>query len=249
MGARHVFLPTSLLLGSLCLAAGAGCAKSDSVGDTFQNLGGSGGNGVGGGSEGGAGAGVTTTETPTSETTTSSAGTTGTTTSSTTSDTTTTTTTPTCSDGPNEGEPNNSEATAKNLGAISDDDNDGESINGVLTGSGDVDWFRYSGLDEFGNVVDPTRLFNAMGSIRLCKFVQCKSPPQDPYVCPGGSTPETSPDGRLGCCAFGNVVYSSNPFSAEAFNCKGTDDGADIYIRVDNPNGLECVPYSVDYHF
>lgn len=244
MGARSSFLHTSLFL-SLLLAAGAGCAKSDSVGDTFQNLGGSGGNGVGGGDQGGAGAGVTTTGTPTGETTTSSGSTTGGTTSSTTSDTTTTTTTtPTCSDGPNEGEPNNSEATAKNLGVYSDCDDFDQPISGVLNGPDDEDWFKYEGLDEFGFgcTVYAAREIDFMSPARVCQFAQCTKTADTPSVgCPSGTSPTTSPQGRPGCC-------HSTSFTMD-IDCDGTDDGAFVYIRIDNPNQSACIPYTLKYHY
>jgi hypothetical protein len=235
MRLHHRFLLAVNVL-PLLLAAGAGCAKSDTIGDTFQNLGGSGGDGVGGGGQGASGAGVTTTTT--GETTTSGS-TTSSTSSSTTTTTTTTTTTPTCMD--TGAEPNETESTAVNLGTIDDCDNSGESFSGVLNGPNDVDWYRYSGKDVFPCVVDPARTVTFMMPARICKFVQCEAGGTPSFTCPNNTTGATSPDQRPGCCG-------SQGFKMD-IDCPGMNDHAAVYIRVDNPNGGACIPYKVDYHY
>lgn len=239
MGARSFVLQASLVVPVL-LAAANGCAKSDSVGDTFQSLGGSGGSGSGGEHQGGAGAGHTTTTDPgtttTSDSTTSSTTTTGSTTGST---TTTTSTGPTCMD--TGAEPNETEVTAKNLGTIDDCDGSGDEFSGVLNGPDDIDWYRYNGEDGFGCVVGPSRAVQFMMPARICKFVQCDAGGAPDFSCPAGTTGATSPDGRPGCC-------HSTGFDMD-IDCPGSDDNAVIYIRIDNPNSGACIPYTVEYHY
>ena len=62
--------------------------------------------------------------------------------------------------------------------------------------------------------------------------------------CPSG-TKATSPAGSVGCCSdvSGNVQVE--------YKCTlvGTNDSADVYLRVDDTFTKVCRPYTVDYHF
>ncbi|MEZ4441793.1 MAG: hypothetical protein R3B72_22015 [Polyangiaceae bacterium] len=134
-------------------------------------------------------------------------------------------------------EPNDSQITAKNLGAINDCDGNGSTVVGTLDGPGDADWYRYDGSDAFGCVVDPTRALTASGSLRLCKFVDC---PGAAVTCNNGSQSAVSPEGHLGCChtqGFGVGI-----------ECDGIDDDARIFLRFDQASA-GCVDYSLDYHY
>ena len=33
------------------------------------------------------------------------------------------------------------------------------------------------------------------------------------------------------------------------YDCTGTNDSMDVYLRVDQPGGDACIPYTVSYHF
>jgi hypothetical protein len=138
-------------------------------------------------------------------------------------------------DGP---EPNETEATATDLGLISDCNAD-VTLDGVLAGA-DVDWYKYSGSDDFGIScsVDPYRSIMADGQVRICKFFECDGLS---VTCPMGSTVEVSPDGRDGCCGLNNLDIS--------INCSGISDDATVYIRLDKPPAFQCVDYAMSYHY
>ena len=102
------------------------------------------------------------------------------------------------------------------------DDDAVSSRSGVLADLEDADWFKYKGDDTTFNFVDPTREITTQGSLRLCKFVQCDDGNPD-VSCPGGTTPEMSPDGRSGCCGSGGFDLG--------IECSGIDDNAWVYIR------------------
>ena len=136
-------------------------------------------------------------------------------------------------------EPNDSESTAAFVANINDCDTNQMSIQAALDGTSDVDWYRYSGSDDFGCVVDPTRSLTAQAALRLCKYAECQSGAAD-VTCNDGSSPDTSPQGRSGCCH--NAGFGID------LNCPGNDDAAEIYIRLDQ-GGASCVDYTVNYHY
>lgn len=138
-------------------------------------------------------------------------------------------------------EPHDNQETAQNLGKISDADSAGGTACGTLRGANDIDWYTFSGDDAFGNYVDPFRsLVTQSGEgARLCVYVQCANEPTS-LDCKG-STASVAPLGQKGCCDA-DVV-------APSLNCDGLDDSAKVWIRVDNPAMLACIPYQLDYHF
>lgn len=211
----------------------AGCAEGGSVGSTFTNLGGSGGNGTGGSTGGDAGAAGSTTSSTSSSSSSSSSTTSSSTTSSTTS------TTATCQD--TGAEPNDTEQTAKNLGTIDDCDGSGSSFSGVINGPSDVDWYKYFAQDAFGCQVGPSRSVQFMAAARICKFVECQDGSSPSVTCPAGTVGATSPEGRPGCCG-------SEGFDMD-LDCSSISDDTIMYIRIDDPNGADCTPYTVDYHY
>jgi hypothetical protein len=236
--------PRASLFVACCLAAGlsvnlaASCADGDTVDPGFSDLSG------GAGGDGGSGQGGTTQAVTSGNTTGSSSPTTATGPGATTGGSTVTTGTGMeCMDtGP--GEPNDNEASAFSLGTIGDSDGDGGSVPGVLS-DGDVDWYVYNGQDNFGSVVDPTREFSSSQTLRVCKFIECPDNDQN-FSCPGGTVPETSPNGRQGCC-------NTMGFEVGDFICGSSslnDDSATVYIRIDDPTGQAmCASYTLNYHF
>lgn len=138
------------------------------------------------------------------------------------------------------GEQNGTEATAHDLGDITDDDGDEGTVSGVVAGENDEDWYKYDGSDTFSGVVDPTRTVTSSGAVRICKFLQCTSGTAD-FTCPAGTTSSTSPEGRPGCCDDASFAVD--------FNCAGTsDDDATVYVRVDAAQNL-CINYTLKYHY
>jgi hypothetical protein len=144
------------------------------------------------------------------------------------------------------GEPNNGEANAFQLTtqAISDCNSAGGTFWGTINGPTDVDWYIYEGSDTFSCVVDPTRSASALEApVRMCKFFECKSG-QANITCPSGTTAETSPDGRNGCCG-------TTGFSVD-LDCTGTSsDDAFVFVRIDQPGAPSgtCNHYSSTYHY
>lgn len=138
-------------------------------------------------------------------------------------------------------EPNETEATAEDLGTIDDCDGSGDTVTGILAGVGDTDWYKYSGTDSFGCSVDPSRQLTSSDPISVCKYAQCPDNDES-FTCPAGSTDATSPDGRPGCC--------SNTGFEFGFSCGSSinSDEAVIYIRLET-NTNDCVTYSLTYHY
>jgi hypothetical protein len=141
-------------------------------------------------------------------------------------------------------EPNDSEDAATPLETLGDSDDPG-SIVGTLDHADDVEWFTYFGEDNFGLPpgVAPARDLSASGGLRLCKFLECPDGIEVTEVtCPNGSDLAQSPAGRPGCCSSGSIMMPD-------FNCTGgTDDSAQVYIRLDNAED-QCVDWSVGYEF
>ncbi len=149
----------------------------------------------------------------------------------------------TCND--NGAEPNETEQQAWNLGNISDDDGDQDSVSGVVDGAFDPDWFKYHGADESFTVVDPTRSLTASAPIRLCKFIDCDNGEEANFSCPSATQSASSPDGRPGCCSMGGFAIDDLVCGGSQFN----SDDATVFIRIDNPANTPCVSYTLTYHF
>jgi hypothetical protein len=140
-------------------------------------------------------------------------------------------------------EPNDSESDAPDLGTQSDC-SDEESVQGVLAGVADIDWYKYSGVDEFGFncSTNPVRSVTAGEAITFCKYVHCIDEAAD-FECPAGASPATSPDGRPGCC-------DNQGFQLD-FICGGSslnDDSAWVYMSIETDVN-ECVSYTIGYDF
>ncbi len=142
-------------------------------------------------------------------------------------------------------EPNQTEPTAKSLGDVGDDDDDGGQVSGVLAGMKDVDWFKYDGSDDYFSTVDPTRSIQTEVAVQVCAFIQCKEGTLKPLSCPSGTQAATSPEGRKGCC--GGAGFTVSP------DCGGNDDSASVYLRVsrdpEEDTHPKCLQYTLKYHF
>jgi hypothetical protein len=233
------------VLAACCLTAAWACSSGTEHTEGFEELpGDSTGSGVGGsGSSATTDASTTSAASATTSATTSS--TAATTTSATTTAATTTAEATTSAasgagcDDPGD-EPNETEAQATSLPDLTDCDLLGgdPTVSGVLRSGADVDWYKYSGDDSIGCLVDPTRDFE--GGARLCKFADCADGSEGTMTCGGGSSDATSPDGLPGCC-------SDAGFSMDV-DCDSIDDDATIYMRFDLPHDA-CLAYTLTYHY
>jgi len=134
-------------------------------------------------------------------------------------------------------EPNDSQSTATDLGAVSDC-TDPTQVDGVLDGN-DEDWFTYSGSDDALCFVAPGRqLMVEGGQARVCKFVSCDGLE---LTCPEDSSYEESPQGTPGCCSSSDVEPD--------INCSGLSDDATVWIRIDKPATFACVEYSLTFYY
>jgi hypothetical protein len=140
-------------------------------------------------------------------------------------------------DGP--GEPNDTEATAVDVGPLTDCDPSGGLQQGVLAGDTDVDWYAYDATDRLGCSVDPNRAVTVTGFVRLCKFIDCVNGIAS-VTCPDGSVAETSPDGHPGCCSNGDMQLDPG--------CSGIEDDARVLIRIDQPTEA-CPSYALTYQY
>lgn len=140
-------------------------------------------------------------------------------------------------------EPNDDEASATDLGMVSDNDASGGIVSASLHHPGDVDWYRYQGDDDITGNVDPARELVSSAGVRLCKFLECDNGlAETEFECPAGTQYALSPMARPGCCASDGIALPD-------LNCTGvTEDNAMVYIRVDQPEEA-CVTYSVAYHY
>lgn len=141
-------------------------------------------------------------------------------------------------------EPDDDEASAQDLGEITDDDSDAVLVDGVLSGAQDHDWFRYHGLDTFGYVVSPTVKLTASAGVRLCQFIECDAGGvvMTGVTCPKGTVHALSGALRPGCCG-------TSVFTLEEIACEGTSDDATIYVRLDQADENVCVEYSLTVNY
>jgi hypothetical protein len=139
-------------------------------------------------------------------------------------------------------EPNDSAQQAHDIGDFTDADGDTDGITmmGELAGANDEDWYSYHGEDVSLSVVDPARTFGSSQSARMCKFAHCDDNIPGDVTCNDGAMP-TSANGDPGCC-------SNSDFSMD-LDCDSGDDNATIYIRIDNPQGHDCVHYQFTFHY
>ena len=62
------------------------------------------------------------------------------------------------------------------------------------------------------------------------------------FSCPAGSMDDTAPLGQEGCCSEGSLDMD--------FDCSDvSDDNASVWLKVENPDGLACVPYQISFHY
>jgi hypothetical protein len=131
------------------------------------------------------------------------------------------------------------EATAVPLPDTTDCDEDHQAFAGLLNGADDIDFFVIRLTDDATCTLDPEVTISGQPDVGVCVYVQCLGGTTDLAPCSGSSTPDTSPQGRPGCC----TTESSLPFS---YTCTGSSvDDADFWIRV-GTSAPGCATYDGD---
>lgn len=137
-------------------------------------------------------------------------------------------------------EPNDNEGEALELDPIDDTDSSGSQLGGILEGSEDEDWFSYEVTDGSLAILEPQRILNADGPIRLCKYYRCNTEQASKAVCDAGADTDLLADGTSGCCADDQDV-------AMDVECTTGDDSGTVFVRL-STTANACVSYTVDYN-
>jgi hypothetical protein len=140
-------------------------------------------------------------------------------------------------------EPNESEANPTALGDMKDKD-DAKTIEGILDGATDKDWYLYIGRDSATGWIDPgVEISGGSVPVRVCLFASCLNGLGKTEVeCNDGSEASISPSGLPGCCSYGDYEID--------LNCASTaNDEAAMYIKVYTEMEDVCEPYSVKYWY
>ncbi len=135
-------------------------------------------------------------------------------------------------------EPNESEANAASVSNADDCDAE-HTIDGVLAGK-DVDWYEYTGTHGLlGCNPNPT-VKTDTPTLRACVFASCAGGSSN-VVCAQG-TSATSPAGRKGCCSTGGTAELT-------LGCSLLTASANVFVRVDQPAGDQCLAYKMTYSY
>lgn len=142
-------------------------------------------------------------------------------------------------------EPNDTRATARNLGSISDRDSwPYASFTANLYPDGDEDWYRYYVSDDvFGLIYPRVDLTNipAGSDYDICAYFQCPSGSTS-ASCESGTS--STVDGLPGCCS--RAAGSSNESVRLNPDCSGSDDSGTVYVRVWRHSGAPvCANYTL----
>lgn len=153
--------------------------------------------------------------------------------------------------GPTTGDAPNSQDNARYLGMIEDSDDCGATIQGVLSGNGDEDWYWYKGEDTFGALVSPSRDRGSDQDVVVCTYVQCADGDIPDVTCTDSAQDTLGSGGGAlnGCCTDGDETVFDVDFDCSIFGAG--DDSADMYIQVSGAElqPTDCVNYSIDFYF
>jgi hypothetical protein len=141
------------------------------------------------------------------------------------------------------GEFNDSEADAVSLGEMKDSE-DRKTIEGVLDGHTDKDWYLYVGRDTATGWMSPgLEISGGNVPVRACLFASCLNGLGKTEVeCEDGSEDSISPSGLPGCCSYADFDIDLNCAST-------TNDEAAMYIKIYTDMEDVCEPYSVNYGY
>lgn len=140
-----------------------------------------------------------------------------------------------------EGEPNETEDDAVDLGAI-ECGAQAESTFGALAGV-DLDMFRVQGTDSFVCLSNPSVTVTADVDLRTCLYFECDAGGTN-VSCPADNEDAESPAGHPGCCGL-------NGASLASLDCMGigSPDNGTLYARVGQADSRMCIAYNMDYAF
>ncbi len=138
------------------------------------------------------------------------------------------------------GDPGGAENTAKALPDTDDAQNTAISVNGVLNGAVDVDFYRLNVADTSFHLLQPDIQATSAG-IEMCVFAKCPSGASN-VTCSAPAVAKKSDLGIDGCCGTGPSSVTPG------WNCSGTNDSAQLFIKI-SQTADKCLPYTFSYAF
>jgi hypothetical protein len=140
-------------------------------------------------------------------------------------------------------DPGASETTATALPDTDDAQNNPITVQGIMNGPVDIDFYKLKVADlSFHDLVPDLSI--ATTGTEMCVFLTCLSGTTNFKGCTTGAQ-STSGIGDQGCCTAGPGTANPN------WSCGGltqTDDSAQLYIRI-KQTADKCLPYSFSYAF
>ncbi len=136
-----------------------------------------------------------------------------------------------------------SEALAQKLPDTDDCDGAGGTIKGVMNGAVDVDFYEFHVKDSFFCEANP-HFQTSAEALEVCVFVKCDNSGTTTIKGCGSGAPKTSAIGDPGCC------FATPGTMDFGYGCSGfiDPDSATFFVKVSQPAGDKCEPYSISYH-
>ena len=140
-------------------------------------------------------------------------------------------------------DPHVDEASATVLGNVGCDSLIDLGVIGTLDGP-QTDWYRYFGNEGLVLCTEqPQATVTAAIDTDVCVYMECVEGSASGVSCASGSAPDTSPEGRPGCCG-------QNQAHINDFDCGGflTPKNANVWISIGTTENA-CVDYALTYAF
>jgi hypothetical protein len=141
-------------------------------------------------------------------------------------------------------EPNETAATAKDLGGVSDCGGWKTVTDANLSPQSDLDWYKlHVSDDSFCFIYPEAELTANPGDFTICIFFECDDGSNASFSCENGTKvtgegPNSGPFAPDGCCSHSRVKLNHDCGT-------GADDSADIYIKVFSDNNTSCESYNL----
>ena len=151
---------------------------------------------------------------------------------------------PECSELEEESEPNDDEDNAPDGGSLNDSDPTFQEVEGVLDGETQQDWYNWHCDDTGFGQFEMNHEIESDVTLRVCMYLECDLGTGLDLTCPEDSSPDTSPDGRAGCCT------TETELSIFDFDCNDPDDddSGEVYVVVDTAPEDSCPAYTLGFH-